>query len=656
MHSGAKAATRSVPGHLSKSSAIKLPPKAAHQADNPFVRPTSSSVPRTSSLFKSLSCQNIKDSRSTSQSSQDSRASSREKNRKVPAVPRHHHSSSTLSSLNTKLSSRSTPHNSTSSVLKSNTSSATASMSSTLRDTPRKDDRITVNSDLLSRVEKEKKQNLKQEKEEAQTAAKRAQAEAESLKARLGDFAVGCGPSKNTQEEPTVSYTVSPSGPDCTDQGSSTSSYPRNRSRSPPESLCTTTLMTLGGATSNYHPDHATASLYSASNCSNRDNEMDCNDALALEDRSLCDTLASNSLTRAGSTPRAFAALTATSVANLQGRIHEMEEANYTTTEELQATMEELCDLQRTLDESQDQNRTLAFERAILLESLCTQTAKLENCRFQIDQLKYLLMTHPDAMNANSRESSFVELYASLEEEKKVLLAQNNDLAQSSDSLAQECRVLTEKANQLLTSLNTLEGEHEALQAAHNTLISELNTFKSEKENLMSPSQPVMMTTTGSEVTIDVALASEKRVLETRIEELTNSSKYWQDKFELAQAEYEREATEWRLYERDLLKTVRVADGIKAESEEEMARMAVENHDLREQVSSVYLKILTIHPILSNFRLTFCQFYWIQKFMLFKVTRSCLRALFKIEVAAVGKFSRLKCKPDAPTFNLVTFS
>ncbi|BHF76441.1 cell division [Sparganum proliferum] len=616
MHSGAKAATRSisskVPGHLSKSAAIKLPPKAVHQADNPFVRPASSSVPRaTSSLFKSSSCQNIKGSRSTSQSSQDSRASSREKTRKDPAVPRHHHSSSTLSSMNTKLSSRNTPHNSTSSVLvKSNTSSATAPLPSMLRDTPRKDDRITVNSDLLSRVEKEKKQyesriselthltearkmeierltfqlrNLKQEKEEAQAAAKRAQAEAESLRSRLGDFAVGCDSSKLIQEESTAPCTLPPSGPDCVDQSSSNSSYPRNRSHSPPESLCTTTRMTLGGTTSVFHPDHATASLYSASNCSNRDNEMDCNDTIALEERSLCDTLASNSLTRAGSAPRTVTGLTATSVANLQGRIHEMEEANYTTTEELQATMEELCDLQRTLDESQDQNRTLAFERAILLESLCTQTAKLENCRFQIDQLKYLLMTHPDAMNANSRESSFVELYASLEEEKKVLLAQNNDLAQSSDSLAQECRVLTERANQLLTSLNTLEGEHEALQAAHSTLLTELNTFKSEKEGLKSPLRATM-TTTGLEVAMDVALASEQKVLEARIEELTKSSKYWQDKFELAQAEHEREATEWRLYERDLLKTVRVADGIKAESEEEMARMAVENHDLREQV------------------------------------------------------------------------
>ncbi|VDL93832.1 unnamed protein product [Schistocephalus solidus] len=638
MHSGAKADTRSVstkvPGRLSKSSAIKLPPKAVHQVDNPFVRPVSSSVPRaTSSLFKSSSCQNIKGSRSTSQSSQDSRASSREKTRKEPAAPRHHHSSSTLSSMNTKLSNRNTPHNSSSSVLvKSNTSSTTTPLHSTLRDAPRKDDRITVNSDLLSRVEKEKKQyesriselthltearkmeierltfqlrNLKQEKEEAQTAAKRAQAEAESLRARLG--ATSCDLSKHVQEESSASCSLPTSGPDCFDQGSSCSSYHRNRSTSPPESLCTTTRMTLGGATSVFHPDHATASLYSASNCSNRDNEMDCNDAIALEERSLCDTLASNSLTRAGSTPRALTGLTATSVANLQGRIHEMEEANYTTTEELQATMEELCDLQRTLDESQDQNRTLAFERAILLESLCTQTAKLENCRFQIDQLKYLLMTHPDAMNANSRESSFVELYASLEEEKKVLLAQNNDLAQSSDSLAQECRVLTERANQLLTSLNTLEGEHEALQAAHNNLLTELNTFKSEKEDIKSPLQPVTMTTKGLEVAIDVATASEQKILKARIEELTKSSKYWQDKFELAQAEHEREATEWRLYERDLLKTVRVADGIKAESEEEMARMAVENHDLREQVKKANDEVARLHAEIQRLQAQLAQ-------------------------------------------------
>ena len=52
--------------------------------------------------------------------------------------------------------------------------------------------------------------------------------------------------------------------------------------------------------------------------------------------------------------------------------------------EELEATLQELDDLQRSVCELTSDNEKLSDERAILLESLCTQTEKLEHARLQV--------------------------------------------------------------------------------------------------------------------------------------------------------------------------------------------------------------------------------------------------------------------------------
>lgn len=52
--------------------------------------------------------------------------------------------------------------------------------------------------------------------------------------------------------------------------------------------------------------------------------------------------------------------------------------------EELEATLQELDDLQRSVCELTSNNEKLTDERTILLESLCTQTEKLEHARLQV--------------------------------------------------------------------------------------------------------------------------------------------------------------------------------------------------------------------------------------------------------------------------------
>lgn len=81
------------------------------------------------------------------------------------------------------------------------------------------------------------------------------------------------------------------------------------------------------------------------------------------------------------------------------------------TSEELQATLQELADLQTQLLELQTDNERLGEEKGVLLESLCRQTEKLEDARSKVDTLQDLLL------DSNKSESSFSE-----REQKLVLL------------------------------------------------------------------------------------------------------------------------------------------------------------------------------------------------------------------------------------------
>ena len=75
-----------------------------------------------------------------------------------------------------------------------------------------------------------------------------------------------------------------------------------------------------------------------------------------------------------------------------QDRITQMEETHHSTNEELQATLQELTDLQDQLAALQDDNKQLLQQKAVLFESLCEQTERLEDSKQQVQQLRQLLI------------------------------------------------------------------------------------------------------------------------------------------------------------------------------------------------------------------------------------------------------------------------
>ncbi|XP_030624748.1 cytospin-A isoform X2 [Chanos chanos] len=82
------------------------------------------------------------------------------------------------------------------------------------------------------------------------------------------------------------------------------------------------------------------------------------------------------------------------SVACLTERIHQMEENQHSTAEELQATLQELADLQQITQELTAENERLGEERAILVDSLCQQGERLDLYSRQLDYFRGLLDEH----------------------------------------------------------------------------------------------------------------------------------------------------------------------------------------------------------------------------------------------------------------------
>ncbi|KAI1900696.1 hypothetical protein AGOR_G00052560 [Albula goreensis] len=109
------------------------------------------------------------------------------------------------------------------------------------------------------------------------------------------------------------------------------------------------------------------------------------------------------------------------SVACLTERIHQMEENQHSTAEELQATLQELADLQQITQELNGENERLGEEKAILMDSLCQQSDKLEHYGRQIEYFRSLLDEHHVAyvIDEDIKSGRYMELeqrYADLVE------------------------------------------------------------------------------------------------------------------------------------------------------------------------------------------------------------------------------------------------
>ncbi|KAJ8311962.1 hypothetical protein KUTeg_009335 [Tegillarca granosa] len=162
-------------------------------------------------------------------------------------------------------------------------------------------------------------------------------------------------------------------------------------------------------------------------------------------------------------------ALSEISVVCLTERILQMEETHYSTNEELQATLQELGDLQDSVNELTDENEKIINEKNVLLESLCTQTEKLEHCRMQISQLKHLFI-NGNFPAQTEREQQLLELLKGAEEEKDEYTHKYLELANALQSVENEHKDCAE----------IIETGKEKIQL----LEDKISVAKSEKESV----------------------------------------------------------------------------------------------------------------------------------------------------------------------------
>ncbi|XP_061763008.1 cytospin-A [Nerophis ophidion] len=170
------------------------------------------------------------------------------------------------------------------------------------------------------------------------------------------------------------------------------------------------------------------------------------------------------------------------SVACLTERIHQMEENQHSTAEELQATLQELADLQQITQELNGENERLGEEKVILMDSLCQQSDKLELYGRQIEYLRCLLEEHHISyvLEEDIKSGRYLELeqrYGDLSDnarfEREQLLGVQQHLsntlkmAEQDNAEAQDViAALKERNHQMERILESERQDHAAVAAA----------------------------------------------------------------------------------------------------------------------------------------------------------------------------------------------
>ncbi|XP_077418078.1 cytospin-A [Vanacampus margaritifer] len=191
-----------------------------------------------------------------------------------------------------------------------------------------------------------------------------------------------------------------------------------------------------------------------------------------------CESAPSRERSRRGSSGNA----SEVSVACLTERIHQMEENQHSTAEELQATLQELADLQQITQELNGENERLGEEKVILMDSLCQQSDKLELYGRQIEYLRSLLDEHHVSyvLEEDIKSGRYMELeqrYADLADnarfEREQLLGVQQHLsntlkmAEQDNAEAQEViGALKERNHQMERVMDSERQERAAMAAA----------------------------------------------------------------------------------------------------------------------------------------------------------------------------------------------
>ncbi|XP_075983762.1 uncharacterized protein LOC142981622 isoform X2 [Anticarsia gemmatalis] len=167
--------------------------------------------------------------------------------------------------------------------------------------------------------------------------------------------------------------------------------------------------------------------------------------------------------------------LSEVSVACLQDRILQMEEHQYSTSEELQATLAELADLQSQLADAHADNERLADEKQVLLESLCRQTEKLEDSRTKVDTLQELLLregVEPETLVSGDPDQQLLAVLKVSQEERRHLLTKQEQLEAELTETKTALEEKTKENETLAERVRVLEGnveraESERVQLEH---------------------------------------------------------------------------------------------------------------------------------------------------------------------------------------------
>ncbi|KAF4514014.1 UNVERIFIED_CONTAM: hypothetical protein B566_EDAN018617, partial [Ephemera danica] len=121
------------------------------------------------------------------------------------------------------------------------------------------------------------------------------------------------------------------------------------------------------------------------------------------------------------------------------------------TSEELQATLQELADLQTQLADLQSDNARLTDEKAVVLQSLCKQTERLEDCRARVESLTGLLCTEGLPAPTDT-EARLLELIKQAAQAQRHLEGKRQLRAQLCEA-QREASVAREEAASLATQL-----------------------------------------------------------------------------------------------------------------------------------------------------------------------------------------------------------
>ncbi|XP_032899307.1 cytospin-A isoform X2 [Amblyraja radiata] len=175
------------------------------------------------------------------------------------------------------------------------------------------------------------------------------------------------------------------------------------------------------------------------------------------------------------------------SVACLTERIHQMEENQHSTAEELQATLQELADLQQISQELNSENERFGEEKLILMDSLCQQSDKLEHFSRQNEYFLSLLDEHHISyvLDEDVKSGRYMELeqrYMDLAEnarfEREQLLGVQQHLSNTLKMAEQDNKDAQELIGALKERNHQMERIMDSEQKAKTALAGALEEYK----------------------------------------------------------------------------------------------------------------------------------------------------------------------------------